>query len=236
MEHTEGQTVGKGRHTLPFFFQRGTPDAGVDEEIRLVQAARKQNRTAFDALVHTHQERLRAFLVRRVGSEAADDVLQETFLAAWQAIPRLNLRVRFKTWLFSIAVHKAADHFRAQGRRADMETPFDPELLPAVAAAGDDYKEAEQRAAVRQLLEQLTDDQRQILEMYYFAELNLPEIATVLGRNLNTLKYQFYRAHTVAAQQMERLEAVPSRVESRETSAKALAVDAGTRKKVVQQG
>jgi RNA polymerase sigma-70 factor, ECF subfamily len=220
---------------LPFFFQRSTPDAGASEEFRLVQAARRADRAAFDALVHAHQDRLRAFLARRVGSEAAEDVLQETFLAAWQAIPRLDLKVRFKTWLFSIAVHKAADHFRASGRRADVETPLDPERLPSVPAAGDDYREAEQRAAVRQLLERLSDDQRQILEMYYFAELNLPEIATVLGRNLNTLKYQFYRAHAVAAQQMEYLEGFPARGEGADDRTRPRGEVTG-KKKVVQQG
>jgi DNA-directed RNA polymerase specialized sigma24 family protein len=40
------------------------------------------------------------------------------------------------------------------------------------------------------------------LELYYYAELNLPEIAQVLNRNLNTVKYQFYRAHTQVAAAM----------------------------------
>ncbi len=42
--------------------------------------------------------------------------------------------------------------------------------------------------------------QREVLELYYYAELTLPEIAAALGRNLNTVKYQFYRAHALAAE------------------------------------
>lgn len=42
-----------------------------------------------------------------------------------------------------------------------------------------------------------------VVEMYYYAELTLPEIALALGRNLNTVKYQFYRAHARAARELQ---------------------------------
>jgi RNA polymerase sigma-70 factor, ECF subfamily len=184
----------------------------VSAEKRLVQAARSQNRAAFDTLVNTHRDRLKAFLIRRVGTDAAEDVLQETFLAAWQAIPRLDLRVRFKTWLFSIAVHKAADFHRFQGRRAEQEIPLDPARLPEVAETPSGFQQAEQRASVQELLDGLNDDQRQLLEMYYFAELTLPEIAAVLDRNVNTVKYQFYRVHALAAQRFELQEGVIAKI------------------------
>ena len=180
----------------PVFWKRASPDGEANTEQRLVQAARRQDRAAFDTLVSSHHDRLRAFLARRVGLDAAEDVLQETFIAAWQAIPRLDLRVRFKTWLFGIAVHKAADHHRSLGRRAEQETSLDLSEMPALTNPID---ATERRAFVDALLKTLTDEQRELLEMYYFAELTLPEIATILGKNLNTLKYQFYRVHAVAA-------------------------------------
>lgn len=198
--------------SVPLFLSRLSRPDGANEEKRLVQAARNQNRAAFDTLVSAHRDRLRAFLMRRVGADAAEDVLQETFLAAWQSIPRLDLRVRFKTWLFSIAVHKAADFHRVQGRRADQEVPLDPARLPVVAESASGFYRAEQRACVQELLDDITDDQRQLLEMYYFAELTLPEIAMVLNRNVNTVKYQFYRVHTLAAQRFELQEGVVARV------------------------
>jgi RNA polymerase sigma-70 factor, ECF subfamily len=198
---------------VPLFLSRLPHLDGVSEEKRLVQAARNQDRSAFDALVNAHRDRLRAFLMRRVGPDAAEDVLQETFLAAWQAIPRLDLRVRFKTWLFSIAVHKAADYHRSQGRRAEQEVPLDPARLSlASEPVSNSFQQAEQRATVQELLDGLNDDQRQLLEMYYFAELTLPEIATVLNRNVNTVKYQFYRVHAIAAQRFELQEGVVARV------------------------
>jgi hypothetical protein len=51
------------------------------------------------------------------------------------------------------------------------------------------------REAVKVVLSRLPDAQREVLALYYFAELTLPEIATALNRNPNTIKYQFYRAN-----------------------------------------
>ncbi len=52
-----------------------------------------------------------------------------------------------------------------------------------------------QRHWVAGALESLSADQRQLLELYYFAELTLPEIAVALNKPVNSVKYQFYRAH-----------------------------------------
>ena len=183
---------------MPIFWRKSLPGESPAEQ-RLVKAARSGDRAAFDTLVYAHQNRLRAFLVRRVGPDSADDVLQETFLGAWQAAPRLDLRVRFKTWLFGIAVHKAADLCRSRGRRGEIEVALEPVYLEAAGHTEDGFISLERRETIKAIFERLNDDQRQLLEMYYFAELTLPEIATILKRNLNTVKYQFYRAHTVAA-------------------------------------
>ena len=92
--------------------------ASADGEAGLVTAARGGDRRAFDALAGAHQAQLRGFLARRVGPEAVDDILQETLLGCWTALPRFDGRSRFKTWLYGIALHKCADHLRAQKGRS----------------------------------------------------------------------------------------------------------------------
>jgi RNA polymerase sigma-70 factor, ECF subfamily len=166
-----------------------------DPDFDLVEAAQRGDRRAFDSLIRSHEVRLRGFLARRVGPEAAEDLLQETLLASWMALSRFDRRSRFKAWLYGIAMHKVGDFFRARGR-AQPEVP-----LSEVAASWQTpealYAAAELRETVRQLLEQLPGTQREVVELYYYAELTLAEIARLLGRNLNTVKYQFYRAHTL---------------------------------------
>ena len=169
----------------------GTDDPDGD----LVEAAQRGDRRAFDSLIRAHEPRLRGFLARRVGPEAAEDLLQETLLASWVALARFDRRSRCKAWLDGIAMHKCSDFFRSRGRAQAEVSLSDvagswqtPEAL---------YAAAELRETVRQLLEQLPEAQREVLELYYYAELTLAEIARLLNRNLNTVKYQFYRAHAL---------------------------------------
>lgn len=173
-----------------------TGEAADDEAVR-VRAARRGDRHAFDSLVHAYERPLRGFLVRRVGSEAADDVLQETWIAAWHAMPKFAARSRFKAWLFGIALHKAADARRALGcATAESWSDMTERQIPT---GRDPFADADLKHSVQAVLAQLMPVQREILELYYYAELTLPEIAESLGRNLNTVKYQFYRAHAQAA-------------------------------------
>jgi RNA polymerase sigma-70 factor (ECF subfamily) len=173
------------------------PRLGADTEEGLVTAARRGDRRAFDALVRRHGGPLRGFVARRVGAGAADDVLQETWLAAWGALPRFAGRSRFKAWLYGIALHKARDHQRAGARQAEEALP---DGKGAPGAGPDAYAAVDLKHAVRGALDGLPEAQREVLELYYYAELTLPEIAQALARNLNTVKYQFYRAHALAAE------------------------------------
>ena len=181
-------------------------------EAALVARARRGDRNAFDALVRTHHDPLAGFLARRLGGnvEAAADIVQETLLAAWGALPKFDGRSRFKTWLYGIALHKCADHARREKRRGEITQAVGGDVAQTAreeAAGGhsveDLYIAAQLREAVQALLVQLPPSQREVIEMYYYADLTLPEIAQALKRNLNTVKYQFYRAHAVVARALE---------------------------------
>lgn len=199
------------------------PNPPVEGEAALVEAARRGDRAAFDTLVGAYRAQLRGFLLRRVGAEAVDDLMQDVWVASWLAMPRFQKRACFRTYLYSIAVNKCMDHHRAQGRAAaalgapaganggDGADGQGALLESAVAAADapgaarmrspeDLYAAAELRETVRGLIDRLPPAQREVLDLYYYAEMNLPEIAQVLKRNLNTVKYQFYRAHDLVGQ------------------------------------
>ncbi len=166
-------------------------------EKRLVAAAMRGDRTAFDTLTRTHAKALHGFLVRRATPDAAEDILQDTWVAAWAALPRFNARSRFKAWLFGIAQHKVQDYYRARGR-TPTEPLTDHENI-ADNRQPDPYGAIDLKHTVRGALTDLPVPQREVLEMYYYGELTLPEIAEALGRNLSTVKYQFYRAHALVA-------------------------------------
>lgn len=163
-------------------------------EDRLIAAAQRGEAAAFDALAVLHGEALGRFVRRRVGADHVDDVIQETWIAVWSSLPRYTEKARFRTWLYAIAANKCRDQHRRQTT---------DELSDEVSVEEREYGRLELRHVVGQVMNDLDPVHREVLEMYYFEELNLSEIATVTGRNLNTVKYQFYRAHKEFANRME---------------------------------
>jgi RNA polymerase sigma factor (sigma-70 family) len=72
----------------------------------------------FQALLDEHGNDVLGFLVASVGHSDAEDVFQETFIAALRAYPKLEHASNLRSWLLTIAHRKAIDHHRARGRRA----------------------------------------------------------------------------------------------------------------------
>lgn len=167
----------------------------------LVRLARAGDRYAFDRLVPFLVAPLRGFLGRRVSRQAVDDVVQETLLAAWTALPRFEQRphTTFDMWFYRIARNKAADWARRNASRIARETSITPADEDRLVAP-DSITGVEQEAEISALLENLSTDQKTIIELYYANGLTLAEIARKLDRNLSTVKYHFYRAQETLIQ------------------------------------
>ncbi len=72
----------------------------------------------FQTLLDAHGRDVHRFLIATAGRDAADDCYQETWLAALRAYPGLRHTSNLKSWLLTIAHHKAIDHLRARARQA----------------------------------------------------------------------------------------------------------------------
>jgi len=84
----------------------------------------------FQRFLDAHRDDVWRFSVAAVGREDADDVFQETFLAALRAWPKLRSSENLKAWVLTIAANKATDHHRARARgpipaERPPEQPFD---------------------------------------------------------------------------------------------------------------
>jgi RNA polymerase sigma-70 factor, ECF subfamily len=173
----------------------------TDPDGPLVAAAARGDVRAFDALVERHQARLTLFVEARIGVGIdADDVTQDIFLTAWRELPKFRGRSRFKTWLYGIGLNLCVEALRRNGpaRRARLGLEESLERLQAWQVGGSTAEWAvalEQRTEARRRLAELPEHERQILELYYYGALNLPEISALLDLNLSTLKYRFYQAH-----------------------------------------
>jgi RNA polymerase sigma-70 factor (ECF subfamily) len=122
-----------------------------------------------------------------------DDVVEETFWQAWRQAGRYDgARGTVQTWLLTIARSRALDRVRAVKRL--REEPMDREngeLLVQQVADGDpgmDAESSERRTVVIAALAELPPEQREALELGYFAGLSQSEIAERTGQPLGTIK------------------------------------------------
>jgi len=185
--------------SLPLLAGRGLwGHGGIAGESRRVRLAIQGDRSAFDELFALHEPEIRRYVSKRIVLESVDDVLQDIWLAAWAALPSFDQRSRFKTWLYGICLHKIRDHYRSIKRNV-----AEVELSEHIAVQNTTGVDASVLASIPAMLAEVTESQREVLELYYFSQLNLPEIARALNRNLNTVKYQFYRAHSELADMLQ---------------------------------
>jgi RNA polymerase sigma factor (sigma-70 family) len=119
------------------------------------------------------------FAVATVGRQDADDVFQETFLAAMNAYPRLRAGSNHRAWVLTIAHRKCLDHFRARKRGPDL--PGDvPEIAHHDAGPADDALWDQVRA--------LPPKQRAAVALRYAADLDYAAIATALGTSADAAR------------------------------------------------
>jgi RNA polymerase sigma factor (sigma-70 family) len=125
----------------------------------------------FQRLLDCHARDVHRFLVASVGSEHADDCYQETWLAALRAYPRLRDASNLRSWIFTVASHKAIDHFRRRPPVPVGEIP-DRAAPAASLSAPDD--------GLWELVRALPSKQRTALALRFIVDAGYPEIALAM--------------------------------------------------------
>lgn len=153
----------------------------------LVAAARSGSAPAFRAIVARHQQGVRSFLRRASGSEAdADDLAQETFLAAWSNLWRYGGQASLRAWLCGIAWKKYLTFIRSSVRRSRRED--------AVAERSESFEtRPDHRLDAARALLLLPDEQRAVVALCLGAEFSHSEAADALGLPLGTIKSHVLR-------------------------------------------
>jgi RNA polymerase sigma-70 factor (ECF subfamily) len=165
------------------------------EEADVVDSARRGDRASFDVLVDRYRIKVRSYLAKRLPSSEVEDVLQESLIAAWRAMPAFEGRSEFNTWILAIAHFKLQDHFRKQKNQT-----IDLESLSLEPSANEQaFERFDLAESVRGIIEGLAPPKGAILELYYGQRMTFDEIAKHLGKNTSTVKYHFYQAHDTVA-------------------------------------
>lgn len=130
----------------------------------------------------------------------AEDLMQDTFLAALEGIGRFEGRSSFRTWLTAIAFRQSSRHRRYRALRA-MD-PFD-ETSPGAPTAHRVGARSESRLDVHAMLDILSDEHRTVLVLRELQGLSYDEIATALEIPRGTVESRLYRARTLLRERFE---------------------------------
>jgi RNA polymerase sigma-70 factor (ECF subfamily) len=186
-----------------------------DADDALLDRARRGDREAFSVLVERHASRVLSAAWRIVGNRAeAEDVAQETFLAAYRALPTFRGESLFSTWLYRIAVNKCRDRLRsrpAEGEHATAAGEDDPPAEVAGAAAHhrtpEDLLLGQQRAGrIEEAIARLPALYREAFVLRHVEGLSYEEMSEALGADGGTLRMRVYKARTQLSQELAGLQ------------------------------
>jgi RNA polymerase sigma-70 factor (ECF subfamily) len=152
------------------------------------------DRLAMQVLFARHHVRVYRFVLRLVRDESvAEDLISEVFLDVWRQAGRFEGRSQVSTWLLAIARFKALSALR---RRSDEE--LDDETAEAIEDPSDDPEVAldkkDKSAAIRKCLEKLSAEHREIIDLVYYHEKSVEEVAKIVGIPENTVKTRMFYA------------------------------------------
>ena len=167
----------------------------------LIAAYLKGDEESLSILFKRHLNSALIFCRSLVGESDAEDAVQETFVKVWRNLKKFDPHKKFKTWLLTIAKNTCLDALRKkrpivfsdfendEGENAFIESladdaPLAPELTDALLSA----------EKIRAVLLTLSPKNRIVLEMHYYDEMTLQEIADIMSESVNTIKSRYRRA------------------------------------------
>ena len=164
-------------------------------EEELIRRSQAGDWDSFELLLERHRTALArtAYLATR-DRDAIQDVMQEALIQIWRDLPSYRPFGSFRAWMLKITLNKAMKHYRKKRvQTVPLETAV--EVSGNAADPGVIIERWEQSRHVRQALDLLSPDHREVLILRYFNELTVPEIAKVLGCREGTVKSRLSRAH-----------------------------------------
>ncbi|KAA9129571.1 sigma-70 family RNA polymerase sigma factor [Marinihelvus fidelis] len=171
-----------------------------DEESRLVDCARAGDQAAFERLYRAHAGRIHALCWRLCGHDTAlaEDLVQESFVRAWNKLDLFEGKSAFGTWMHRLAANVALSDRRIRLRRVGHETPADE--MTERTAMGDRDVSAPLRADLEQAIAALPERARSVLVLYDVEGYRHQEIAEMTGMAVGSSKAQLHRARNLVRQ------------------------------------
>lgn len=187
-----------------------TPPPGnreIDHE--LVLRAQRGDKRAFGLLVDKYQRKLGRLLSRMIRDQSEiEDVVQESFIKAYRALPNFRGDSAFYTWLYRIGINTAKNYLVSMGRRPTVSTDIEIEDAENFED-GDELRTTETPESsmmtkqiaqtVNDTVESLPEELRTAITLREIEGLSYEEIATVMGCPIGTVRSRIFRARETIA-------------------------------------
>jgi RNA polymerase sigma-70 factor (ECF subfamily) len=169
----------------------------------LIGRIAKGDRLAMQVLFARHHVRVYRFVLRLVGNPTtAEDLISEVFLDVWRQADRFEGRSAVSTWMLAIARFKALSALRKKPEEEldeeTAETIEDTADTPEVA-----LEKKDKSAILRQCLEKLSPEHKEIIDLVYYHEKSVEEVAEIVGIPENTVKTRMFYARKKLAELLQ---------------------------------
>jgi RNA polymerase sigma-70 factor (ECF subfamily) len=160
----------------------------VQDEERLIRWAKQGDQEAFAQLYEENFDKIYRYVALKIGDRMeAEDITQQVFLHAIQAVPSFKWRgIPFSAWLFRIAHNQVVDYLRRKAKRATASLE---ESL--IASDEDPQKIVGQKLEIERLLsavKKLTPAQQEVISLRFAGELPIAKVAKVMGKSEGAVK------------------------------------------------
>jgi RNA polymerase sigma-70 factor (ECF subfamily) len=184
-----------------------------DDDV-LVRASQQGDRRAFETLVARHAQAILSVTSRMIGrGPDAEDVAQETFVAACRGLSRFRSDARFSTWLYGIALNKCRDVLRARKPALWLTADGDDDEQAAAAWAASGQaspdvalERTELSSELEQAIQALPPHYRESFVLRHIEGLEYDEMSAATGVARDTLKMRVYKARTLLADALGHLD------------------------------
>jgi len=161
---------------------------------------------AYAVLVDRYKHMVYSLALKIVKNrEDAEEIGQDTFLKAYNALNEFKGQSKFSTWLYKIAYYRSLDYLKKNKRRVDT-TKIDISEEYNIASMDDalDLMDVKERAEIiKHAIQELAADDAVLITLYYFETLSMAEISKVMEIPPNTIKVRLFRARKRLAKILE---------------------------------
>jgi RNA polymerase sigma-70 factor (ECF subfamily) len=174
------------------------------EEVVLVQRAREGDLQAYDDLVRRYQERIYATVYHMTSNhEDANDLAQEAFIKAFQALKTFKGGSSFYTWVYRIAVNKTINFLKQRKNKTqmslddlDFNAEHDPDLVALISEKTPrrEVNLAELQEKLNEAMQKLSEPHRLVVTLHDVQGMSHEEIAKIVGCNIGTVRSRLFYA------------------------------------------